>query len=158
MEPRPRRNRVHVFGFGEELLEVRVDLHFKHCTWVKRSTGLGTCQKMPRTYQVRDTNSSTTVRVFDGVYHTHLRRFSKVDCSASKRVRHSRTIRLRKERFPTPNFWAPILFQLVILLILSIYTATEMSSMENRPRGVLHKPSCKVLPLLSINTINTIPL
>ena len=65
--------------------------------------------------------------VYDGVYHTHLGRFSELDCSKIKRV-------------PIPNdtssesSWRDV--SNVDLFGTGTVSAVKISGMENRPRGV----------------------
>ena len=72
------------------------------------------------------------IAVYDGEYHTPLWRFSKLDCSTTKRGCQYRTMRLRKALGET-------FFNVDVFGTATIPTV-EISSMENRPRGCdLHR-------------------
>ena len=70
------------------------------------------------------------------VYHTHTppRRFSKVDCSTTKRVPIRNDTSLLSFRRDASN--ADLFGTATIPTIPTILTTVEISSIENRPRGV----------------------
>ena len=89
------------------------------------------------------------------VCHTPpLGQFSKVDCSTTKRVPipNDALGKLSARRFECRPFWQRHYYVIVQLLI---YTAVEISSLENRTRGAWYRPSyhayvCTYLVLLLV--------
>ena len=74
------------------------------------------------------------VTLYDGVYHTPLDRFPKLDCSATKRV-------------PMPNDTSSESSRRDVFngdlygtggTVPTVTTTVEISTMENRPRGVIY--------------------